>query len=351
MNHQYYNVLGVMSGTSLDGIDIAHVTLVRKDRWSFQIHTTETFPYSAAMKQKLKDAIHGDNTSISSLNKEYTTYLAENINRFIKKNDITNLLAVCSHGHTIFHQPSKGLTLQIGNLPELASLINKRLICDFRVQDVALKGQGAPLVPIGDQLLFGDYDYCLNLGGFANLSFSDNDIRIAFDICPVNVVLNHYALKLGKEYDAGGAFAKAGTIQTSILKNLNRLEFYNLEAPKSLGLEWVNENIFEILDCITNNYDIIATFTEHVAIQISKQIKDNSSVLITGGGAFNSYLINRIKKLSSARIVIPDDKIVENKEALIFAFLGVLKLRNENNCLASVTGATQDHSSGRIYVP
>ena len=351
MNHQYYNVLGVMSGTSLDGIDIAHVTLVRKDRWSFQIHTAETFPYSAAMKQKLKDAIHDDNTSISSLHKEYTNYLAENINLFITKNNIANLIAVCSHGHTIFHEPDKGLTLQIGNLPELANLINNRIVCDFRVQDVALKGQGAPLVPIGDQLLFSNYDYCLNLGGFANLSFSSNHKRMAYDICPVNVVLNHYALKLGKEYDTGGAFAKAGTVKTSILKKLNSLDFYHLKAPKSLGIEWVNENIFKILDTISDSHDIIATFTEHVAIQISNQIKPNASLFITGGGAFNTYLIERIKEFTDARLLIPDDIIVENKEALIFAFLGVLKLRNENNCLASVTGALHDHSSGKIYVP
>lgn len=350
MNHQYYNVLGVMSGTSLDGIDIAHITLVRKDVWSFQIHVAETIAYSTAMKQKLADAISYDASSIENLNEEYTAYLANEINQFIEKYKINNLIAVCSHGHTIFHKPENNYTLQIGNLPILAKIIKERVVCDFRVQDVELNGQGAPLVPIGDRLLFGDYDYCLNLGGFANLSFEKGTQRIAYDICPVNVVLNHYSLKLGKEYDAGGAFAKAGKIQSSQLKSLNSLPFYKESAPKSLGMEWVNDHIFKILNPL-NTLDAIATFTEHIAIQIANQLSPQKTLLITGGGAFNTYLIESLKKHTAVKIIIPEDEIVENKEALIFALLGVLKLRNANNCLSSVTGAKRDHSSGVIYVP
>jgi anhydro-N-acetylmuramic acid kinase len=191
----------------------------------------------------------------------------------------------------------------------------------------------------------------LNLGGVANMSFEENRQRIAYDICPVNVVLNHYSLKLGEEYDAGGAFAKAGTVQISSLEQLNSLDFYHQNAPKSLGMEWVNGNIFHILDQIVNTYDIIATFTEHVALQIAKQLKENKSLLITGGGAFNTYLLESLQKHTTAKIIIPNFIIVENKEALIFALLGVLRLRNQNNCLASVTGADHDHSSGRIYLP
>ncbi|WP_405377102.1 anhydro-N-acetylmuramic acid kinase [Nonlabens sp. Asnod3-A02] len=350
MNHQYYNVLGVMSGTSLDGIDIAHITLVRKDVWSFQIHSAETIAYTPSMKQKLAEAIHFDPAAIIELNEEYTEYLGNTINTFITNNQIKEIVAVCSHGHTIFHKPQEKYTLQIGNLLHLAKIIKERVVCDFRVQDVELHGQGAPLVPIGDRLLFGNYDYCLNLGGFANLSFEKHTQRIAYDICPVNVVLNHYSLKLGKEYDAGGAFAKAGKIQTPQLKLLNQLAFYQEVAPKSLGMEWVNEHIFKILDSI-QTIDAIATFTEHVAIQIANQLQDKKTLLITGGGAFNTYLIDSLKKHTAVKITIPEDEIVENKEALIFALLGVLKLRNTNNCLSSVTGANKDHSSGVIYVP
>jgi anhydro-N-acetylmuramic acid kinase len=225
------------------------------------------------------------------------------------------------------------------------------VVCDYRVQDVALHGQGAPLVPIGDRLLFGAYDYCLNLGGFANMSFEQNTQRIAYDLCPVNVVLNHYALKLGKEYDAGGAFAKAGTVQNLVLEQLNSLDYYHQKAPKSLGIEWVNATIFQILDQIADTCDIIATFTEHVAVQIARQLQPEKNLFITGGGAFNTHLIDSISKHTTAKIIIPDAIIVENKEALIFGLLGVLKLRNQNNCLSSVTGADRDHSSGHIYVP
>jgi anhydro-N-acetylmuramic acid kinase len=351
MNHQYYNVLGIMSGTSLDGIDIAHITIVRKESWNFQIHRAITVPYSSEMKQQLAQAVTFNKSEVEKLNLKYTRYLAEKILCFIDAHKIDNLAAVCSHGHTIFHQPLENYTLQIGNLPELAQLINQRVVCDYRVQDVALHGQGAPLVPIGDRLLFGTYDYCLNLGGFANMSYEQNAQRIAYDLCPVNVVLNHYAMKLGKEYDAGGAFAKAGTIQTPVLEKLNSLEYYHQNAPKSLGMEWVNAHIFQILDPIENTCDVIATFTEHVAVQIAKQLQPEKTLLITGGGAFNTYLIDSISKYSSAKIIIPEAVIVEHKEALIFALLGVLKLRNENNCLSSVTGADRDHCSGLIYVP
>lgn len=351
MNHQYYNVLGIMSGTSLDGIDIAHITLVRKESWSFQVHKAITFPYSNEIKQQLAEAITYNKREVEQLNLKYTRYLAEKILDFIHTHKIKDLVAVCSHGHTIFHRPQENYTLQIGNLPELAQLINQRVVCDYRVQDVALQGQGAPLVPIGDRLLFGTYDYCLNLGGFANMSYEQNAQRIAYDLCPVNVVLNHYALKLGREYDAGGAFAKAGTIKTPLLEQLNSLEYYYQKPPKSLGMEWVNAHIFQILDQIDDTYDIIATYTEHIAIQIAKQLPPEKTLLITGGGAFNTYLIASIGKHSQAKIIIPDAVIVENKEALIFALLGVLKLRNENNCLSSVTGADRDHSSGLIYVP
>lgn len=351
MNHQNYNVLGIMSGTSLDGIDIAYITLVRKESWSFQIHKAITVPYTSDMKQQLAEAIHHNRTQIEELNLKYTRYLAERILDFINTNKIDDLVAVCSHGHTVFHQPEDNYTLQIGNLPQLAQLIHQRVVCDFRVQDVALNGQGAPLVPIGDRLLFGAYDYCLNLGGFANMSYEQNAQRIAYDLCPVNVVLNHYALKLGREYDAGGAFAKAGTIQIPILKQLNSLEYYHQKAPKSLGMEWVNAHIFPILDQIEDTCDIIATFTEHVAVQIAKQLAPEKTLLITGGGAFNDYLIESISAHSTVQVIIPDPVIVENKEALIFALLGVLKLRNENNCLSSVTGADLDHCSGLIYVP
>jgi anhydro-N-acetylmuramic acid kinase len=219
---------------------------------------------------------------------------------------------------------------------------------------VILGGQGAPLVPIGDKLLFSEYDYCINLGGFANLSTENNSTRIAYDICPTNIVLNHYVNVLGHDFDDKGKISKSGTIDEQLLSELNALEFYKLDYPKSLGLEWVNQVVFPLIDNFNlKTEDILKTFTEHIAVQISKEInkKESALVIITGGGAYNDYLISRIKSKTKNKIVIPSKEIIEFKEALIFGLLGVLKIRNEINCLASVTGAKHDHSSGKIFHP
>jgi len=348
MNSTTYNVIALMSGTSLDGVDICHVSLVRDDKWSFQIHVSKTISYSEKWRELLQNALN--HPDLKLLNQRYTSYLGRIINAFLKENNISDVLAVCSHGHTVFHEPKKGITLQIGNLPDLAKVTGFRIICDFRVQDVKLGGQGAPLVPVGDKLLFSEYDYCLNLGGFANISFRKNGNSLAFDICPVNVVLNHYSKILGKEFDHNGAFAKAGTINTSVLNELNYLNYYHKAAPKSLGIEWVQEYVYPILDKVEKPIDAIATFTAHASLQIASKLKVGK-VLITGGGAYNSFLINSIQKKTHAQIIIPNKSIVEYKEAVIFGLLGVLRLRNENNCLSSVTGAVKDHCSGVIHLP
>lgn len=340
-----------MSGTSLDGIDLVYVSLVKEQSWSFQINYAQTIPYTKAWKTRLSEAINLNDNELSALNSDYTRLLSSVILEFIANNNILEILAICSHGHTVLHQPEKGLTLQIGNLPTLAALVGYNVVCDFRVKDVQLGGQGAPLVPIGDELLFNEYTHCLNLGGFANVSYRLDGVRIAYDLCPVNVVMNYYALMLGKEYDTDGAFAKAGNVNGIVLNKLNRLAYYKHTPPKSLGMEWVNSNIWNLLDPIESVNDKLATFLEHAAIQIASNTNSSSKVLVTGGGAYNKHLIKRIKKHSNAYFHIPNNKLVEFKEAVIFAFLGVLRLRNENNCLASVTGASKDHCSGKIYVP
>lgn len=342
-----------MSGTSLDGIDLAEIEFnYNEEKWNFQILAAETVPYSSFWKNELRDAINYSEEKLERLDFKYTEKLSEEISKFLKKHNIQEIDAICSHGHTILHQPNRGFTYQIGNLPRIAKTLGQMVVCDFRTQDVELGGQGAPLVPIGDKLLFSEYDYCLNLGGFANCSFEKNGERIAFDICPANIVLNKYAEKLGSDYDDGGKMAASGTIDEDLLKKLNALSFYSENPPKSLGLEWVKENIFPILDASENSSkDILRIFTEHIAIQLSNQFSNNTSVLITGGGAYNSFLIERLKSLASVKVIIPSAEIVEYKEALIFGLLGVLRLRDEVNCLASVTGASKDHSSGKIVHP
>lgn len=343
-----------MSGTSLDGIDLALCTfyISEKKEWSFTIEVAETIPYASNWQAILKEAIHFSEGRMQKLNEDYTLHLSEIITVFIEKHGITNLDAVCSHGHTILHQPDKGITLQIGNLPLLAEKLKQTVVCDFRVQDVAMGGQGAPLVPIGDRLLFSAYDYCLNLGGFANVSFEKEGNRIAYDICPVNIVMNQYAEKLGAPFDENGALAKSGTLNTALLRQLNALSFYSEIPPKSLGLEWVQQHIFPLLKASKDSPEnILRTFVEHIAIQLSNQFKENSSVFITGGGAYNLFLVERLKTQKSLNVIIPNAQILEFKEALVFGLLGVLKLRDEVNCLASVTGAKQNHSSGKIFKP
>lgn len=353
MKKKHYNVIGVMSGTSLDGVDLAHIEFrLNNQKWSFEILENETIGYDKSWIENLKLAVDYSPIELQKLNLDYTKLLASIISNFIEKHKIENLDAVCSHGHTILHQPEKGLTLQIGNLPEISNLIQQTIVCDFRVQDVKLGGQGAPLVPIGDRILFSEYDYCINLGGFSNVSFEENGIRIAFDISPVNTVLNYYANLLGMDYDDKGKISRTGNVNEDLLNHLNTLDFYRQKYPKSLGFEFVKEIVLPIIE----SYEIpvedkLGTFTEHVALQISLALPVKTGhLLVTGGGAYNDFLTERIQSyLPEMKIIIPSKKILEYKEALIFALLGILKLRGENNVLRSVTGAKKDHSSGEIY--
>ncbi|MES2805211.1 MAG: anhydro-N-acetylmuramic acid kinase [Bacteroidota bacterium] len=353
MFKEKYTIIGVMSGTSLDGVDLAHIVFtVKNNKWDFQILESETVSYSIDWLNKLKIAVGFSEAALEKLNQDYTQLLAGIISDFIEKYEIKDLDAVCSHGHTILHQPQNGFTLQIGNLPEIATLINQTVVCDFRVQDVELGGQGAPLVPIGDRILFSEYEYCMNLGGFSNVSFEQNNKRIAFDISPVNTVLNFYANQLGLDYDDKGSISRTGICNKELLNELNALDFYQKKHPKSLGFEFVKETVLPIIEKYSIPIeDKLHTFTEHVALQIALALPNkNGSLFITGGGAYNDFLIERVQyHLPKMKLIIPSAKILEFKEALIFALLGVLKLRGEINVLSSVTGAKTDHSSGVIY--
>jgi anhydro-N-acetylmuramic acid kinase len=353
MKKNSYSVIGVMSGTSLDGVDLAHIKFrLEKDNWAFEIFESDTIGYSQNWIKRLKSAVDYSEIEIEQLNQEYTQLLATIISSFIEKHSINNLDTVCSHGHTILHQPDKGLTLQIGNLPEIATLTNQTVVCDFRVQDVQLGGQGAPLVPIGDQILFSEFDYCMNLGGFSNISFEEKGIRIAFDISPVNTVLNYYANQLGLDYDDKGAISRTGKVNEDLLRKLNDLDFYHLKHPKSLGFEFVKQIVLPLIESFKISVeDKLRTFVEHVAIQTSLALPNKKgAILVTGGGAYNEFLMERIQfYLSEIKIIIPEAKILEFKEALIFALLGVLKLRDEINVLSSVTGAKENHSSGVVF--
>ncbi|TCP22895.1 anhydro-N-acetylmuramic acid kinase [Tenacibaculum skagerrakense] len=352
MQNEYKYVIGLMSGTSLDGLDLVYVKFNESNYKDFKIIYSETKSYSQNWKVRLQTAINKSKKELATLDIDYGRLLGEMTNEFIKENKIDSVDFIASHGHTVFHQPDKGITLQVGDGQTLANVTHLKVICDFRTQDVALKGQGAPLVPIGDELLFSEYDYCLNLGGFANVSFKGNDKRVAFDICPVNIVLNHYTKKIGLEYDENGIIASEGNLNEELLKQLNDLDFYHKNPPKSLGLEWVQKYVFPLINNLeTQVSSILKTFVIHSAQQIGKVLNGSKSVLVTGGGTYNSYLIQQIEKYSETKIIQSDANIIEFKEALIFALLGLLKDRNEINCLSSVTGALKDHSSGKSFMP
>ncbi|WP_391594932.1 anhydro-N-acetylmuramic acid kinase [Winogradskyella sp.] len=349
-----YKVIGVMSGTSVDGVDLCAATFEFDGSWHYSIDIAETSLYPDKWEERLKNTLHLEHDDLQAFDQEYTRHLAEHINRFIKKHDLKNIEAVCSHGHTVFHQPERGLTYQIGNKPDLAGLVGHKVVCDFRVQDVNLGGQGAPLVPIGDRHLFGSYDICLNLGGFSNVSYEWEGSRWAYDVCPINALLNRYASSLGLPYDNGGLIAKSGNLNAELFQALNNLSYYLKKPPKSLGMEWVE---LEVLPLVSNFdipvKDILNTLTEHMAHQIGLHLNPlkKSSMLISGGGTYNTYLIDRIRVFNTAEVIIPDSVIIDFKEALIFGFLGILRLRNETNCLKSVTGAHHDHCSGEVYLP
>ncbi len=349
-NRTSYKAIGVMSGTSLDGLDIAAVEFyLNGGKWNFNLLESDTISYTKEWKNKLKTASSLSGELLTKLNSEFGRFIGEQVSIFLRnKNFAPDIIA--SHGHTVFHQPEKGYTLQIGNGAKIAAIAKTLTIADFRSGDVALGGQGAPLVPIGDKLLFSQFDYCLNLGGFANISFEKDGQRLAFDNCPVNFVLNHFAEKEGFLYDKDGELGRKGNINYELLDKLNGLSFYQLAAPKSLGREWVENEFFPILnDCNISDADKLTTVYEHIAQQISNSVSGNGKMLVTGGGAFNGFLMERIIALCSTKIIIPEKEIIDFKEAIIFAFLGVLRIKNIPNCLASVTGASRDSCGGVVF--
>ena len=345
-------VLGVMSGTSLDGVDLAMIHFKYNGEWDFSILNAATIPYPEEWLERLKNCVDLSKKDLATLDQEYTLYLATIINHFLAEQTLLPDF-ISSHGHTVLHQPENRVTYQIGNLALLAKTTGHKLICDFRVADVALGGQGAPLVPGGEVHLFNGYAACVNLGGFANITRLDNDPVVAFDICPVNIVMNALVQPLGLAFDNNGDLAKSGQLLTKLLDKLNRLEFYQVTFPKSLGIEWVKAQINPLLNEFKDSSpaDILHTFCHHIAHQIAQQLPDDGSVLFSGGGCYNAFLISLIKAKAKAEIVLPSKELIEYKEAMIFGFLGVLKELNLNNCLASVTGAQFDHASGEIFFP
>jgi anhydro-N-acetylmuramic acid kinase len=352
MNH--YHVAGLMSGTSMDGVDIACCYFREENgRWEYTIVQAGTIPYPEEWKIRLQQLPLASAMELAHAHADYGHYLGKLTHNFLKQNKLEADL-VASHGHTIFHQPQLGFTCQIGDGAAIAAECNLPVIADFRSLDVALGGQGAPLVPLGDQLLFSEYDSCLNIGGFANISCDNEGRHIAYDICPANIILNYLSEKLGQPYDRDGLLAASGHIDENLLHQLDHLEYYRLPPPKSLGREWVESAVLPLLNYAgIPVYDALRTVTEHIALQLAKAIGTNPGqrVLITGGGAFNTFMMQRLAAFTQASLVIPEPLLVNFKEALVFGLLGALRLRGEPNCLAVVTGARENAPGGAFFLP
>jgi anhydro-N-acetylmuramic acid kinase len=361
MDQDKYRVIGLMSGTSIDGLDMAYCEFwLENGYWEFNIPVAETHPYNDDWQQKLSRITEVSGEDLILTDRALGVWMGEAVKEFISQHQLQPDF-VASHGHTVFHQPERGITYQIGNPFALQAISGQTIISGFRDFDVAIGGQGAPLVPIGDLLLFNDYDACLNLGGIANLSTQWQGRRIAYDIGTANMVMNYFAQQIGQSYDKQGQLARQGQPQQHLIETLNALPYYNQPFPKSLGYEWVyREIIRRIEEENLEVADAVATGLHQAASQIAQDLQFFAEeqltsrpfrVLVTGGGAFNPYLLECIRNYGSEQVelVIPDEKLISFKEALVFALLGVLRVRNEINCLSSVTGAQYDHSAGVIY--
>lgn len=354
MNKSRYKVIGIMSGTSLDGLDIACCSFSRSDRgWKYAIEHATTVKYPSSWLHRLSQAHTLNGEELMQLDADYGTFIGKSVKAFTEKTGFRAHL-VASHGHTVFHQPAKRFTTQIGNGYSIYAACNLPVVSDFRMQDVAFGGEGAPLVPAGDKFLFSEYEVCLNLGGIANLSLDHGRQRIAFDICFCNMALNLLAAEASKKYDKNGMMAADGTIDTKLLKALSKQYTRYRSRRPSLGREIFESDLESLLaDKSISLNDRLCTFTESAALEICNAIrayKKSARVLCTGGGAFNAYLITRMLEHGGDNLtfIIPDDDVVKFKEALVFAFLGVLRVRNEVNCLKSVTHALRDSSSGTV---
>jgi anhydro-N-acetylmuramic acid kinase len=348
----------MMSGTSLDGTDLCACRFTEsQNTWHFEILAAQTVPYPAEWVETLKGAMDLSGYDLAFTHAALGRYFGTLAAAFIEENKL-KIDLIGSHGHTVFHQPQHGFTCQIGDGAQIAAITGVDTVCDFRTKDVALGGQGAPLVPLGDKYLFAEYAGCLNLGGIANISYEENGNRKGFDICPANMILNLLANSQGNEYDDRGKMAASGKIIPELLERLNRLSFYSQQGPKSLGREWLEKEFLPATGIGNSKIsyadaaNLAHTICEHIAMmhtEAFKGIKEEGSILVTGGGAFNTYLTDRIAVLSGRKITVPEASIINYKEALVFGFLAALYQNNRVNIFNSATGSLRNNIGGALY--
>lgn len=358
-----YRTIGLMSGSSLDGLDIVFAELQENaGNWSYEIVAADCYGYPEEWKQRLQLATSLNAFEYQVLHADYGHYLGKQINRFIEEHNLHYQVGlIASHGHTTFHDPSKKMTAQVGDGAAIAAETKLPVVSDLRALDVAFGGQGAPIVPIGEKLLLKAYSMFLNLGGIANISFSLPHEYIAFDVCPANRVLNLICGMVHKEYDEGGQMAALGNVNEELLDKLNSFDYYRQPYPKSLANDFGTDEVFPLLKSFgLPHTDLLRTYVEHIVQQIKLAMTGNpklktlnSKLCVTGGGGFNTFLIDRLsEQLSSAgvEVIVPDENLVKYKEALIMGLIGVLRWRQEYNVLSSVTGAERDSIGGAVWI-
>lgn len=356
-----------MSGSALDGLDIAFIEFHEASgKWSYTLRNQVCYPYSQEWVNRLRNATSLNALDYQLLDVEYGRYLGEEVNRFIEEHHLQyQVQLISSHGHTTFHAPDHHMTAQLGDGASIAAITGINVVSDLRAIDVALGGQGAPIVPIGERLLLGEYQLFLNIGGIANLSVNNPDQYAAFDVCPANRVLNMLAKKAGKPFDDRGELAAQGKVDTTVLEMLNELEYYRLPHPKSLSNDFGTDVVYPILQqhC-SNTNDALRTYVEHICYQVAKSVHqfnnasdiDNPSqhrMLVTGGGANNSFLASRLENILGSigvSVVIPNEELIDFKEAIVMGLIGLLRWREENNVLSSVTGASRDSIGGAVWI-
>ena len=388
-----YKVIGLMSGSSLDGLDIAYVHLQERTStakqqaksWEFELIHTACYPYPDNWRQRLAGAPGLSALDYQVLHVEYGHYLGTQVLKFIEEYNLHyNVQLIVSHGHTAFHWPARKMTAQLGDGAAIAATARVNVVSDLRAMDLALGGQGAPIVPIGEQLLLPGYDLFLNVGGIANVSrhnAAGNFVGaasprsssfvpfaalgnggggdfLAFDVCPANRVLNTLAELERKPYDEDGAMAASGKVDHPLLQQLNALPYYNMPYPKSLANEFGTEVVYPLIRQVMaernlSTADALRTYTEHIALQVARAVEGlggGTKMLATGGGAHNTFLVDRLRTRLGLEVVVPDKNLVDYKEALIMALIGVLRWREENTVLASVTGASRDSIGGAVWI-
>lgn len=361
-----YRVIGLMSGSSLDGLDIAYVQFQETGgKWNYEILHAECHTYNDGWTSKLGNAIHLNARDYLLLHTAYGKYIGQVVHAFINRHGLQyKVQLIASHGHTTFHIPAQGMTGQLGDGAAIAAETGINTVTDLRAMDVALGGQGAPIVPIGERILLAGYEFCLNLGGIANISLNDPDRNIAFDVCPANRVLNLLANLAGKPYDEDGRLARSGKVHEQLLQQLNALDYYGKPYPKSLANDFGTDIVFPLVRSSGIAIeDALRTYVEHIAMQIRQSaasllsmVKNNAgslNLLVTGGGALNGFMTERLQELLNPlniAVVIPDEDLIQYKEAVVMALMGVLRWREENNVLASVTGARRNSIGGAVWI-